>query len=358
MGPLLAGVRVIDFGNYLAGPLSTMMLADLGADVIKVEPLTGDPMRGNESAFLGCQRGKRSLTLDLKHPGARPVIERLVANADIVHHNLRLPSADKFGLGYETLKAIKPDLIFGHVSAYGPLGPRRYWPGYDQLFQSSAGWELANAGEGNRPTWLRFGMMDHLCAMALTWGMLLALMKRDATGEGSQVAASLLGTSVLTMSALAMRPSGGLIGEDVKLDSDQRAISPGRRVARCSDGWIALVGPDEKAPSDADLASIDSDTAIAKLRGDGFEAVFVREEAGQDFLFDADKVGRGLVARYAHPIYGELRHPGAFWTMADVPLQLDRAPPTLGQHGTEILRELNFNDAEIDRLVSSGVVKL
>src|SRR5690606_22910426 len=91
--PPLHGVRVIDFGNYLAGPLSTMLLADLGAEVIKVEPPEGDPMRANESAFLGCQRGKCSIALDLRRPEARPVIARLIQQADIVHHNIRMPSA-------------------------------------------------------------------------------------------------------------------------------------------------------------------------------------------------------------------------------------------------------------------------
>jgi crotonobetainyl-CoA:carnitine CoA-transferase CaiB-like acyl-CoA transferase len=356
--PLLDGVRVVDFGNYLAGPLSTMMLADLGAEVIKVEPLTGDPLRANESAFLGCQRGKRSLALDLRHPQAGAVIERLVAGADIVHHNLRLPAARRFGLGYDRLKAIKPDLVYGHVSAYGPKGERRDWPGYDQLFQACSGWELANAGQGNRPTWLRYGMMDHLCAMSLAYGMLLALLRRDATGEGSEVAASLLGTSILTMSEQVMRPDGSLTEAAPVLDRQQMGVSPGRRLAQCTDGWIALVGPDAAAPATAELETLDSASAIARLRARGFAAVAVREEAGRAFLFDPDKVAHGLVARYPHPVYGELRHPGAFWTMPDAPLRLDRAPPTLGQHGADILGELGFTTAEVEQLVQQGVVAL
>lgn len=356
--PLLDGVRVVDFGNYLAGPLSTMMLADLGADVVKVEPLTGDPMRSNESAFLGCQRGKRSLAVDLAHPGARAVIARLVSGADIVHHNLRLPSARRFGLDYPDLKAIKPDLVFGHVSAYGPEGDRRYWPGYDQMFQSSAGWELANAGEGNRPVWLRFGMMDHMCAMSLAYGMLLALIRRDRTGEGSQVAASLLGTSMLTMSDLAMRPDGTLTPDPEAMDRDQLGVSPGRRLALCTDGWIAMTGPDDAAPTADELAPLNCDKAIDLLRARGFTAVRVDERGGQAFLFDQANIDRGLVARYRHPTYGELRHPGAFWTIPDAPLALDRAPPALGQHGPYILNEIGFSSEEIARLAEERVIAL
>ena len=356
--PLLAGVRVLDFGNYLAGPLSTMMLADLGADVIKVEPLMGDPMRSNESAFLGCQRGKRSLALDLAHPGARAVIARLVAGADIVHHNLRLPSARRFGLDYEDLKAVKPDLVFGHVSAYGPAGERRYWPGYDQMFQSSAGWEVANAGEGNRPVWLRFGMMDHMCAMSLAYGMLLALIRRDRTGEGSQVAASLLGTSMVTMGDLAMRPDGTLTADSETIDHEQLGVSPGRRLARCADGWIAMTGPDGGAPAAEELTPLSCRDALARLHAVGFAAVAVEERGGQAFLFDINHVARGLVAHYPHAVYGELRHPGAFWTMPDTPLALDRAPPTLGQHGREILDEIGFSLEEVSRLLGDGVIAL
>jgi crotonobetainyl-CoA:carnitine CoA-transferase CaiB-like acyl-CoA transferase len=269
-----------------------------------------------------------------------------------------LPAARRFGLGYETLKSIKADLVYGHVSSYGPKGPRRDWPGYDQLFQAATGWELANAGRGNRPTWLRYGMMDHLCAMSLCWGMLLALMKRDATGEGSEVDASLLGTSIMTMSELAMRPDGSLIGTAPALDRDQRGLSPGQRIAQCQDGWVAFIGPDANAPDDGVLAGLQTSAAVALLQTRGFAATRVREDAGQAFLFDDRNVELGLVARYHHGVYGELRHPGAFWTMPDAPLRLDRAPPTLGQHGVEILAEYGFAPAEIDHFSRAGLVKL
>jgi crotonobetainyl-CoA:carnitine CoA-transferase CaiB-like acyl-CoA transferase len=335
-----------------------MVLADLGADVIKVEPLAGDPMRGNESAFLGCQRGKRSLALDLGHPDARRVISRLVAGADVVQHNLRMPAARRFGLDYDTLEAVNPRLVYGHVSAYGPRGERRYWPGYDQLFQAQTGWELANAGEGNRPTWLRFGMMDHLCAMSCAYAVLLALLQREATGRGSQVAASLLGASVFTMSEQVMRGDGSLTPPGLPLDHDQTGVSPGRRLGRCADGWIMFVGRDSEAPVPDWLAGLETTQAIALLRARGFEAVIAREDHGRAFLFDPDKVAKGLVARYSHPIYGELRHPGGFWSMPDAPLRLDRAPPALGQHGAELLGELGFSAFEIEQLSRSGAIRL
>ena len=144
-----------------------MMLADLGADVVKVEPPGGEGMRWVEWSFFGCQRGKRGVALDLKAPAAAPRSTRWCRWADIVHHNLRMPAARRLGVDDESVRAVNPDIVYCHTSSYGPRGPRADWPGYDQLFQASCGWEVAGAGEGNPPMWHRFGFMDHLCAMAL-----------------------------------------------------------------------------------------------------------------------------------------------------------------------------------------------
>jgi crotonobetainyl-CoA:carnitine CoA-transferase CaiB-like acyl-CoA transferase len=160
------------------------------------------------------------------------------------------------------------------------------------------------------------------------------------------------------MSELAMRPDGSLTDPGPALDQGQFGLSPGRRIARCADGWIALVGPDLAAPTDDELAGLDGSAALAMLTRRGFQAVPVREDAGRAFLFDLDKIAHGLVARYQHPIYGELRHPGAFWTMPDAALQLDRAPPALDQHGPDILAELGFDQSEIDDLARQGVINI
>ena len=206
-----------------------MTLADLGADVVKVErPGAGDDTRSwgppwtdrGATYYLGLNRGKRSIALDLRDAAAKPVLEKLVRWADVVHHNLRMPAAEKLGVGPQAVRAINPTLVYSHVNSYGPVGPRKAWPGYDQMFQSSSGWELEGAGEGNPPMWHRFGMMDHQCAMASLVATLLGLYRRDETGEGQFVAASLLGASVMTVSETLLRADDTL-APYARLDGDQ-----------------------------------------------------------------------------------------------------------------------------------------
>ena len=137
---------------------------------------------GVERTFSGCQRGKRGIALDLKAPETRPVVEALARWADVVHHNLRYPAAKRLRIDYDSLRAVNPDLVYCHTSSYGPKGPRANWPGFDQLFQSASGWEYEGAGEGNRPMWHRFGMMDHQNALASLTATLLAVYHQRKTG--------------------------------------------------------------------------------------------------------------------------------------------------------------------------------
>ena len=241
----LAGLRVLDFGNYLAGPLGPMLLADLGADVIKVEATNGDPMRGGEWPFLGCQRGKRTIALQLKDPKSRAVLERLIKSADVVHHNTRLPAAARLGLDYDSVKAINPDIIFCHVGTYGPEGPRKDWPGYDQMIQAVSGWEYEGAGEGNAPIWHRFGMMDHQAALASVTATLLALLRRQQTGKGQGCSVSLLGAGMLSL--LGIKLADGTLTPYPRLDARQMGLSPARRLYPCTDGWIVAAAPEADA---------------------------------------------------------------------------------------------------------------
>ncbi|MDB5431814.1 MAG: putative acyl-CoA transferase/carnitine dehydratase, partial [Caulobacter sp.] len=357
----LAGLRVIDFGQHLAGPFATMLMADLGAEVIKIESLEGDAMRPFEWAFIGCQRGKRALALNLKLPDARAIVHDLVREADVVLHNLRLPAAERLGIDYATLSAINPRLIYTHCSAYGSHGPRKDWPGYDQLFQALSGWESACSGEGNRPDWLRYGMMDHQCAMSAAYGTLLALIARRTTGAGQLVTASILGASIMTTSGVVIVRPDGSIGEGPPVDALQTGVGPGRRLYACADGWLALVaddiqlaglGPDLEALFAADTV----DVGLRLAHAAGASAAPARTGVSEAFLSDRRNAELGLAASYPHPRYGRLTQPGALVSMDGLPMVSDLAPPLLGQHTRAILAEAGYDAATVDRLGNEGVV--
>ena len=362
----LEGVKVLDLGNFLAGPYAAVLLADLGADVIKVESTEGDSMRPVGWAFAGCQRGKRGVALDLKAEGARPVLEALVRWADVVHHNVRLPAARRLGIDAETLREVNPRLVHCHTSSYGPAGPRADWPGYDQLFQAQCGWEVLGAGEGNPPMWHRFGFMDHQCALASVVATVLALYRRERTGEGSAVAASLLGAGALTASETHLRADGSLAPFAV-VDPEQTGTAPGYGIVRCLDGWIAVAARSAEelaalrgvAGSEdvtAAMADRGSDEVLTELERAGVPAEPVREQQCPAFFDDEGNRRAGLVASYEQAEWGRLEQPGALWYLGDLEVRLDRPPPALGEHTVEVLAELGFERPAIDALLEAGVV--
>jgi crotonobetainyl-CoA:carnitine CoA-transferase CaiB-like acyl-CoA transferase len=369
-GPL-AGIRVLDFGNYLAGPFAPMLMADLGATVIKLEATTGDQMRPVERSFCGCQRGKRSIAVDLKSPESRPILEALVQRSDIVHHNLRLPAARKLRIDCDSLRALKPDLVYCHTSSYGPRGPRADWPGYDQLFQACSGWEVAGAGPGNPPIWHRMGMMDHQNAFASLFATLLALREKERSGRGQFLKASILGAAVLTASELFLRADGSL-PDFPGVDAAQTGISPAYRIYEVADGWVALAALGDvrmqsllcvagvRAAEELERALRPRKQAelLAALERAGVPCEAVRSGQEQEFFERPEHRAGGLVARYPHSTMGEMEQVGAYWNLVDLPLALERPPPALGEHTAEILRELGQGQAQIDDWVARGIVAI
>ncbi len=363
----LQGLKVLDLGAYLAGPFACMVLADLGADVIKVEPPAGDAMRRLERVFAGTQRGKRGLALKLGTPAAQPVLEALVDWADVVHHNVRMPAARKLGIAPEQLSALKPDLVCAHVSSYGATGPRADWPGFDQLMQASCGWEVENGGVGNPPLWLRFGVGDYLAGLSSVFALLLAVYQRNRTGKGQAVSSSLLGAMLLTAAEAVVLPDGSL-SPMAHLDADQRGLSPTHSLYRVADGWIAVAaltqaeiaaftqwtGPDPVAF----LGALDSVAALAGLATAGVPCEPALENQAEAFLASAEHAASGLHTHYPHAQYGALQQVGALWDFDDLPLTLHRAPPALGEHSREVLGLLGFPASAVDALVAQGITKL
>jgi crotonobetainyl-CoA:carnitine CoA-transferase CaiB-like acyl-CoA transferase len=365
----LAGTKVLDLGNFLAGPFATMLMADLGADVVKLEATRGDAMRPVSRVFAGCQRGKRGVALDLKNAESRPALEALVRWADVVHHNLREPAARKLGIDYDTLRPLNPNLVYCHTSSYGPRGERADWPGFDQLFQAYSGWEVEGGGVENPPMWHRMGMMDHQNALASLVATLLALWHRQRTGQGQKVCASILGAATLTASETLIF-SDGSIAPYERLDHAQSGIAPGYAIYPVADGWVAvaavwrgaleslvkLAGADSPDALRQGLANHRAAHLVEELDRLGVPAEVVRLDQGDAFLDRTANRETGLVASYAHRDWGQLEQVGAFWQLGDLPLCLDRAPPALGEHTRQVLGELGFAAEELERLAACGAL--
>ena len=245
-GGLLGGLRVLDFSAFVAGPLGAQVLADLGAEVIKVEPLEGEAMRAAAYAVAACQRGKRSVALDLNAPEARPVVERLIKWADVVLHNFRVGVSARLGIDEETVARLNPHAVYCHASGFGTYGPRAPFPSNDALMQAVTGLERAIGGAGNDPlaaTWIPIDMAG---GWVTAVGILAGLYARATSGRGQQVATSLLGAGMLLQSGVFQRDGECVRGPE--LDGAQTGYGPGYRIYECGDGeWLALVVPDEES---------------------------------------------------------------------------------------------------------------
>jgi crotonobetainyl-CoA:carnitine CoA-transferase CaiB-like acyl-CoA transferase len=391
-GPL-EGLRVIDFGQYLAGPFGPMLLADLGADVIKVEPTRGDGMRSTVvGSFMGCQRGKRDIALDLKQPEGLRIALELVAGADIVHHNMTLGTADRLGVGYEHCKAVRPDILYCNTFMYGAAGPLAHLGGLDPLGQAASGieWEQGPVAGGNPPMWYRYGHGDVASAMPSVTALLIALFHRNRTGEGQSMWSSIFHGSML-YTADSWLAADGTPAPRSELDAEQLGLDALYRLYETQDGWLQLAavreehwpalcrvlgrGPlldDPRFATSADRTAHRSELTAEleraftgdlatnwrrALRAAGVPAeISVDTWDGETILFDEELVRRGLVTEYHHPLLGRVRQFGNLITFSDTPGRQERASPLAGQHTREILSELGYGDADLDSLHASGVV--
>jgi crotonobetainyl-CoA:carnitine CoA-transferase CaiB-like acyl-CoA transferase len=387
----LEGVRLIDFGQYLAGPFGPMVIGDLGAEVIKVEPVSGDGMRLAGKPFFGCQRGKRDIALDLKQPAGLKIALELVAQADIVHHNMTAGVANRLGIGYEDCKRVNPDVVYCNTWAYGLDGPLARFGGLDPLYQAATGleYEAGATHTGNAPLYYRFGMCDAANAMLSVVGSLAALLHQRRTGEGQELWTSLLdGGAVFASDALLVD------GEAVprpRLDQGLHGIGPCYRLYETQDGWIQIAAVKEPewialcgALGVPELAD-DGRFAVADLRDEHREEleallaarfatktslvwtraldeagvpneIPVDTKAGDLVLFDADNERLGLVAEYEHPIMGTVRQFGELIQFSDTPAHVHGPPPRVGENTREILDWLGYTDTEIDALFADNII--
>ncbi|MGI6870588.1 CoA transferase [Amycolatopsis sp. 3B14] len=358
----LAGIRALDFGGVVAGPYGAQCLAELGADVIKVEPLSGDRGRGL-TQFAGSNRGKRSIALDLKDDSAREPLRRLVERADIVLHNMRLRAAKRLGIDADGLRAVNPRVVFSHVSANGQHGPLAAYPGYDPTAQALTGWERANAGAGRPPMWLRNSILDVQAGLAACVGALLQLFRRERTGLAGEAATSLLAVGMTMAGEVALPVSGERLRVD-RVDADQTGVSPAHRILQVRDGWVAIA-----ARTDEELArlyrltgtaspaetfrGLGTDELLARLAEAGVPATRVAFDRMNAFFDDPHHRALGFSRTLDTSGYGRLDVVGGFWSAG----RTGESVPALGEHTAEVLRELDSHSGVTPMMTREAVAR-
>ena len=375
-GPL-TGLRCVDFGAWFAGPYSTKIFADLGAEVIKVEALTGDPLRPLGVIFSGAQRGKRNLALDLKHPDAREIVHELVRRADVVTHNMRPGVAERLGIDDATLRRIKPDLVYCYAPGWGSTGPLAHAQGFAPLYSGFCGILYEASGEGNFPLDAATGNEDATNGLLATGGILMALLHRAHTGEGQSLESPQVSSTLFTTSEVVRRADGTNLFE-FRLDAEQTGLGPRYRLYRARRGWICIAcvteaqfralctvlgcpdaAADPDAPGLADvLAARFATRTVAEWTRELDEAGVPCERARpRKRFFEYEKnLRNGRAVEYEHPTDGRIREVGSLVRFSGTPGRVRGPAALLGEHTVEILTELGFEPDRIDELRSAAVV--
>lgn len=381
-GPL-AGIRVIDLTINVLGPMATQTLGDMGADVIKVETPGGDPMRqlgaarveGFASHFLGLNRNKRSLVLNLKHPPAREAMGRLIETADVLVHNMRLDAAERLGVGPETALARNPRLVHASATGYRQDGPLRDKPAYDDVIQAESGLAGMIERANGEARYVPMAMADKLCGLVLASSIAMALVRRERTGKGEALHVPMLET-MLSFN-LADHQWAGALSEPENGLGFPRMFSSHRRPFRTADGMMAVMANtddqwrrlfaalgspevmDDERFSTLSARTRNVDAIYGILAGrmleHGTEELQRRlAEADvphgavndlQSIWHDPYLRETGFFHEYEHPQAGPLTTTAVPVDFAQAPGGLRLAPPALGEHSEAILEELGF-DAE------------
>jgi crotonobetainyl-CoA:carnitine CoA-transferase CaiB-like acyl-CoA transferase len=363
----LAGIRVLDLGLAVAGPFGTQILSDLGADVIKINALHDGFWHATHIA-MACNRGKRSLAVNLKDERGLAVLHQLVADADVVHHNMRYDAAVRLGVDYETLRAINPALVYCHTRAFDRS--RDGQPGNDQTAAALAGvtWEDGGCGAGGRPLWSTTGLGDLGNGFLSAIGVIQALYHRDRTGEGQFVDTSILYACLLNTSYASLDADGNAAARP-HLDGEQLGISPYYRLYETAEGWLCLAAvTDDHRRRLAKVMNGDGDDLVAAFRArtaaEWFElldgAGVPCEISTPDFVFDLlDDPGareRQWIVEYDQPLVGRLEHFGLLFDFSETPGRIAGPPLMVGDHSRAILTEAGLAPEAIDVLIADGVV--
>lgn len=416
----LEGVRVLDCTQIIAGPLSASLLSEMGADVIKVEPVEGEPWRlqaeliPKESRnFLQQNRGKRGIAIDLKHPDAQPVREALIRWADVLIANYRPGVAEELKVDYESAKAVNPQIIYCENTAFGKEGPYAQRRGYDIIAQAISGVATSNPNVlDGIPQIVAFAPADVMTGVAMAWAITAALYHRQRTGQGQAINTALLHTALFMQAGAreiraldteariarvdrlhAMQRAGATMDEVYQW---RRAAQPelvGNIYYRCyqtADGYIAVgcLGPGPRAKFREALqirdpryeAGFDSSPDNLVRVGREMQALcedMFRQKTNDEWLGHLDSFGiacgpmrfvdelwddehvaaNGYFTEYDHPLLGPIAAPAPIVRMSETPTRIQRASPMLGEHNDEVLGELGYDEEQVAALRGAGAIR-
>lgn len=390
----LAGIKVIDLTRILSGPFCTMTLADLGAEVIKIESPNGDdtrqwgpPFVGEEAAyFLSVNRNKKSIVLNLKEEKGKEIFFKLIDDADVVVENFRPGTLDRLGIGYDQLKEKNPRIILASVSGFGQTGPYAQKPGYDVLAQGMGGLMSVTGEPGRPPVKGGYSLADIGAGMWAIIGVLAALREREISGKGQWVDASLLDTMVSWQTYLAgnyfatgknPQPLGGAHPNIVPY-----------QVFEASDGYFILAVGNDKLwvkfveVMDMDILKesrfatnpkrIENRDELLSILDEAFKKEPVKEWIAKfeevkipcgpvnqfsDILNDPHIKEREMVVESEHPRLGEFKMLGLPVKLSRTPGRVESVPPQLGEHTEGILQRLGYSEKEIESFAKDGVTK-
>jgi crotonobetainyl-CoA:carnitine CoA-transferase CaiB-like acyl-CoA transferase len=389
----LQGITVLDLTRVLAGPFCTMILGDLGADVIKVEAVGskddtrawGPPFAGGESAYYLCaNRNKRAITLNLKSAKGQDAFKKLAAGADVVVQNFKTGTLERLGLGYDTLKRINPQIILASITGFGQTGPYKNEPGYDYIIQAMAGLMSITGDEHSGPLKVGVAIADVLTGLYAAIGILAALHERSYSGEGQQLDVSLfdaqlsalvnVASSYLTTGAVPRRLGNQhphivpyqvfptrdgemvvAVGNDAQfrklaealgmpeLAADERYRTNADRL-RHRDGLVAVISAVMKAKPTTHWRARLQAAGIPHGPINDLQAVFA----------DPQVQARNMVVEMAHPTAGSVKLVGSPLKLSRTPVEMKRHPPLYGEHTAQVLACLGYSPDELDEMRRNG----
>ena len=386
----LKGIRVLEITNLIAGPTAGRLLADLGADVIKLEPLEGDISRPiGRTYFFNLNANKRSLSVNTRTPEGKQVAQKVAATADVLLANLRPHATERMGIGPDVLQQLNPRLIETHVTGFGWDGPYALRPGIDPLAQALMGLSRAQGAPGNPPVFYsQLAPTDFTAGALGALGTILALFVRERTGMVQRVDTNLLNGGILLSSAWFTRYQGKPTRP--LADTGQHGLNAFHRLYETLDGWLYVVADTSEArqalcqaldcedllrehadepvgchPADTPLAhalakgfaALSLDDSLARLQAAGVPCAPAVSGHSEFFLNDAHAAANDMVATYQHPLLGQQHVARHYIRFGQTKVQEGRPTPLLGEHTREVLMEVGFSESAIAELYAKGVVK-